>query len=84
MCQISALPLAFSRTIHFNMAKVKDTLYDGFVSFLKDLGCERQFRDNFYSYNRCTAFCRDIWDIMCGDEYFINRAFCWEETEQGK
>lgn len=66
------------------MTKVTDTLYDSFVSFLNELGCEHQFRDNFYSYNRCTAFCRDIWDVMCGDEYIINRAFCWEMTAQGK
>ena len=66
------------------MTKVTDTLYDSFVSFLKEFGCERQLRSNFYSFNRCTAFCRDIWDVMCGDEYFINRSFCWEDTEQGK
>ena len=60
------------------------TLYDIFVRFLRSKGCEVVFRENFYRYNYSTQFCRDIWDIMVGDEYFLNRAFCWAETAQGK
>lgn len=58
--------------------------YSLFLEFLRSNSCEKEFRENFYSYNGFTAFCRDLWDIMVGDEYFLNRAFCWADTAQGK
>lgn len=55
-----------------------------FIEFLRKNSCEKEFRENFYNYNGFVVFCRGIWDIMVGDEYFLNRAFYWADTKQGK
>lgn len=58
--------------------------YDSFIAFLTENRCLPAFLDNFYAYNNCVVLCRDIWDIYGGDEYFINRAFDWSQTPQGR
>lgn len=58
--------------------------YDTFIAFLRVNGCLDEFRDNFYGFNNCNFFCRDMWEIMGGDEYFVNRAFDWSGTSQGR
>lgn len=58
--------------------------YNLFVQFLREHRCESAFNENFHTFNRYTVFCRDIWGIMGADEYFLNRAFDWSKTPQGR
>ena len=58
--------------------------YSTFLCFLRDRGCEREFEEAFGNQNPGYRLDATLWDIMCGDEFFLGRAFDWENTSQGR
>ena len=58
--------------------------YLTFRRFLKERGCEREFEEAFGIQNPGYRLDATLWDIMCGDEFFLGRAFDWSSTKEGR
>ena len=58
--------------------------YLTFRRFLKERGCEREFEEAFGIQNPGYRLDASLWDIMCGDEFFLGRAFDWSSTNEGR
>ena len=52
--------------------------------FLKDKGYERVFDVAFERDNPGYRLDKTLWEILCGDEYFLGRAFDWSATDEGR
>ena len=58
--------------------------YSTFRCFLRERGCEREFEEAFGNQNPGYRLDATLWDIMCGDEFFLGRAFDWSITNEGR
>ena len=58
--------------------------YLTFRHFLKDRDCEREFEEAFGIQHPGYRLDATLWEIMCGDEFFLGRAFDWSATKQGR
>ena len=58
--------------------------YSTFRCFLRERGCERAFEEAFGTQNPGYRLDATLWDIMCGDEFFLGRAFDWSITNEGR
>ena len=59
-------------------------LYLTFRRFLEERGCAREFEEAFGSQLPGYRLDATLWDILGGDEFFLNRAFDWSKTTQGR
>lgn len=59
-------------------------LYNTFRQFLQERGYEKAFDDAFASQNPGYVLNAALWEVLGGDEFFLGRAFDWDETSQGR